>query len=204
MEVQRVFIDANILFSRTLRDWMFMLRIETQGQMFTLSTSEDALVEAQYSFRKEHPSAPGHSIARIRNLVAEFCDEIVADYRVIPNALLADKYDLHIHAAAKSVGAHILVTQDKGFLSLSKGKKDGLPYEVMNADDFFVLLYDSAPQFVTRVVKDQMVFWATKRETDSRDNSMTLKTALLNSNCPNFAERVSNHLQNLAGVTGGR
>jgi len=36
MEVQRVFLDANILCSKTLRDWFFMLRMETGGNMFTL------------------------------------------------------------------------------------------------------------------------------------------------------------------------
>lgn len=40
MEVQRVFLDANILFSKTLRDWFFMLRMETGGNMFTLIRSE--------------------------------------------------------------------------------------------------------------------------------------------------------------------
>lgn len=66
MEVQRVFLDANILLSKTLRDWFFMLRIETGGNMFTLITSEDALVEAQYSFRKHNPELSGHVVTNIR------------------------------------------------------------------------------------------------------------------------------------------
>lgn len=38
-------VDANVLFSKTLRDWLFLLRHETQGQMYTVLATEDIIAE---------------------------------------------------------------------------------------------------------------------------------------------------------------
>ena len=43
-------MDANVLYSRTLRDWMLMLRLEADG-MYVVLTTEDILTEVLYHFR---------------------------------------------------------------------------------------------------------------------------------------------------------
>lgn len=55
---QRVFVDANVFFSRTLTDWLFLLRFETEG-MFQVHTTEDVFAEVIYRMRKKNPTAPG-------------------------------------------------------------------------------------------------------------------------------------------------
>lgn len=200
MEIQRVFLDANILFSRTLRDWLFMLRMETKGSMFTLATSEDALVEAQYSLRKKNPNTSGRAITNIRKKTANFCDEIIEDYPGKAKGPFMDKYDLHIHSALLAAGSHILLTQDKGFLNLPAKQKDEVPYEILSPDDFLILIDDSASQFVSSVAKQQSTYWNKNRARSGSESVIGLETALRKSGCPRFAARVRKHLQNLSGA----
>jgi predicted nucleic acid-binding protein len=197
MEIQRIFLDANVIYSRTLRDWIFLLRIETQGRMFTVATSEDALVEAQHAYRKSNPGAQGSSVSGIREKVIEFCDEVVSDYPGLKTAPMSDKYDWHIHSAVLEMGSHILVTRDKGFLNLLEMEKEALPYEIHTPDELLVLIDDSAPQFVSRATKNQSEFWANH---DSESNIIGLEIALVQSGCPVFAARIRKHLQDLAGM----
>ncbi len=200
MEVQRVFLDANILFSKTLRDWFFMLRMETGGDMFTLITSEDALVEAQYSFRKRNPEVSGRAVTNIRKKTAEFCDDVIEDYPGKASGPFLDRYDLHIHSAALASGCHMLVTQDKGFLELPEEQKDGLEYEILSPDEFLILLDDSASQFVSSVTKKQSAYWVKSRSESKTRVAVNLETALRKGGCPNFAARVRRHMKDLAGA----
>ncbi len=200
MEVQRVFLDANILFSKTLRDWFFMLRMETGGNMFTLITSEDALVEAQYSFRKRNPEVSGRAVTSIRKKTAEFCDDVIEDYPGKASGPFLDRYDLHIHSAALASGCHMLITQDKGFLDLPEEQKDELAYEILSPDEFLILLDDSASQFVSSVAKKQSTYWVKNRSENKTPGGVRLETALRKSGCPSFATRVRHHMKDLAGA----
>lgn len=200
MEVQRVFIDANILFSKTLRDWFFLLRVETAGNMFTLITSEDALVEAQYSFRKRNPYVSGRLVTNIRKKTAEFCDDVIEDYPGKASGPFLDRYDLHIHSAAVAAGCHMLVTQDRGFLNLPEEHKDELAYEILSPDEFLLLVDDSASQFVSSVTSQQSSYWVKRRLDGEAICDISLDAALGKSGCPKFAARVRRHLKNLAGA----
>jgi len=58
---QRAFLDANVLYSRTLRDWIFLLRTETISPDAFLVLVDDSAAEAvlavtrkQYAFWSEH------------------------------------------------------------------------------------------------------------------------------------------------------
>lgn len=200
MEVQRVFLDANILFSKTLRDWFFMLRMETGGNMFTLITSEDALVEAQYTYRKRNPEVSGRVVTNIRKKTAEFCDDVIEDYPGKATGPFLDRYDLHIHSAALASGCHMLITQDRGFLELPEDQKDELAYEILSPDNFFLLINDSASQFVSSVTKQQSAYWVKRRTDGNVSRGMSLESALRKSGCPKFAARVRSHIKNLAGA----
>ena len=63
MKKQKVFVDANILFSKTLMDWLFFLREENSG-MFQLITTQDVFSEVLYNMRKNNPRAPGIRASR--------------------------------------------------------------------------------------------------------------------------------------------
>lgn len=43
--VTRVLVDANVLFSRTQRDWLFLLKLKSEGRIFTVSSTVDIIAE---------------------------------------------------------------------------------------------------------------------------------------------------------------
>lgn|GEM_PF-2957743 len=74
---QRVFVDANVLFGRTLYDWLFLLRIESRGGLFQLHTSWDVINEAGTRLRDEHPEWDGEEISSLMSKVQDIFDEII-------------------------------------------------------------------------------------------------------------------------------
>jgi hypothetical protein len=76
---QRVFVDANIFFSKTLLDWMFHLRQANEG-MFQLHSTEDVFAEVLANMRKEQPEAPGHRTRHRLELIRACVDEVVQDF----------------------------------------------------------------------------------------------------------------------------
>ncbi|WP_309886472.1 PIN domain-containing protein [Curtobacterium sp. 320] len=187
--LQRVFVDANVLCSRTLRDWTCLLRLRTDG-MFQLHTTEDVLAETIRTLRRKHPTLPGGAVTRLRAAVLGAVDELVEDFDATVAYGGSDPDDRHVHAAAEACRAHVLLTDDRGFAS-----DDAANYEVYRPDDFFVLVDDSAPAAVRDVVRQQTRYWASRPDEKRRG----LADALRDAGCPAFAARVESHLRVLAG-----
>lgn len=139
---QLVFLDANVIFSRVLRDWVLMLCASTRGEIFTLATSEDVLAEAVARLRDRYPAAPSGLVENLRDKVRDYVDEMVTGYPGGEVAWIADEGDWHVHHAALHCGAQILLTQDAGFAS------DETPYEAQSCDQLFCRIDDAAPAAV--------------------------------------------------------
>lgn len=182
---QRVFVDANVLFSKTLYDWLFLLRIESKGGMFQIHTSWDVINEAGARLRDEHPDWSGAGISSLMEKIQKIFDEIVKVYPGGQVEGIADEGDWHVHHAAEACHADILLTQDLGFDS------DDTHYEVYTCDEFFVEVEKSAPDVVQRVVEFQVPYWA-------KQGGKQLPDALRDAGCPNFAEVALKHIQKLA------
>jgi len=187
--IQRVFVDANVLYSRTLRDWLFLLRRETEG-MFQIHTTEDVLAETEYRLRRNNPTMAGGVITDLRKKITTSVDELVGDYDATIPYAGQDPDDRHVHAAAIASQAHILLTGDAGFIG-----SDDEPYEVFRCDEFFILIDDSASWLVERVTADQINYWNKKI-----GNRKTSAQALSDAGCPEFAKRVEKHAEKLSGV----
>ncbi|WP_270365746.1 hypothetical protein [Microbacterium algeriense] len=188
MRTPVAFVDANVLYSKTLRDWLFLLRIETGGGMFVLFSSEDSLEETLYHQRRNHHDAPGGYTKAIREKIREFLDDIVDEFPSIdfPGA---DKNDHHIHAAATSVNASYLIANDKGFQKIDQ---ELLTYEVHSADSFFMLVAANASGAVDRVISTQLAYFRDK------PGAKPLDVRLEAAGCPRFAECVRQHVKKLA------
>lgn len=191
MMIQRIFVDANILVSRTLMDWLFMLRQETGGGMFSIITSEDVLAEVEYRLRRINPEAPGRMIVQRRARIVQFVDEVLEDFDATATYSGADPNDRHVHAAALASNAHILLTDDNGFST-----DDSVSYELYSADNFFVLIDDSAPTCVQHVTAEQRAYWSSR-------GGRSVVDALRAAGCEQFANRVNQHFRTLAGVPSG-
>lgn len=182
---QLVFVDANVLYSRTTRDWLFMLRQQTEGSIFHLRTSWDVIYEAGARLRDHHPEADSNLITRFHTLVADYVDELVTDFPGGPVEGMADREDWHVHHAATQCGAAILLTDDRGFLS------DETLYEACTCDDFFLEVGKSTPEAVKKVASEQAAYWG-KREGKQPPE------ALRRAGCPQFADMVLDCLRELA------
>lgn len=194
MTVQRVFVDADVLFSRTLRDWLFHAVDVTHGGVFAAHTSEDVLNEALARLRDQNPTWDGAQIARIRAAVRTQFDEIVEDFDGSVPFPGSDPHDRHVHAAAMATGATMLLTNDGGFFDCA----DQLVYEPIRPDDFFVLLDDSVPHLVAEMTIRQVMYW------EKRHGSPKLSERLRAAGCPGFAARVEAKIAGLAGPRAAR
>lgn len=188
---QRVLVDANVLFSRTIRDWLFNLELAA-GTMFSTCTTEDIIAEVLHRTRKKRPAAPGGVIASLGTQIRRYSSEIITDFDCSVEYDGEDPDDLHVHAAAVTGQVDILLTMDHGFEALEK--RSTLPYSVYSADAFFSLIDDSSPSLVRKVTSEQRKFWA------ERPGSKGLVQALENAGCPDFADRVNGHLATEAGI----
>lgn len=178
-----VFVDANVWFSRTLRDWLGLLYVLPDDPPFVVHWSEDVLAELLYHLRKAHPAWPGHRISGIRDrLAGTFEAGRVESFEIDPTYRGRDVGDVHVHAAAVACGADVLLTFDvRDFV----WDANSSPYEVMHPDDFLVLVDDFCPEIVTAAVDEIVTYW-TRRGTSS-----DLVTALRKAACPQFADHVA-------------
>ncbi|GAA5202003.1 hypothetical protein [Microbacterium jejuense] len=73
----RVFVDADVLATRTPFCWLAMLRDETDGA-FRLHTSDDTLAAATEDWRSRHPHARS-AAARREDLLRAVLDDVTPD-----------------------------------------------------------------------------------------------------------------------------
>lgn len=187
--VTRVFVDADVLFSRTLRDWLFLIKLESGGGMYTVSTSLDVIAEATARYRDKNPTASGGVVARMFKLIQENIDEQVEEYTVDGSFVGDDLDDAHVDAAAKACGAGVLLTIDGGWHKMTRDQVDVLAYEPQHPDVFFCIVDNSSPEVVRKVVVQQMTYWRGKV------GASDLPTALRAAGCSEFAERVRRHIE---------
>ena len=181
--------DANVLFSRTIRDWLFLLSCE--GAVYTVHSTVDILSEVLANYRKQFPHASGEQVAAIDRTLRQNLHSIFSDY-VVSGSPVADVFDHHVHAAASQGRMMYLVTSDRDFLDLPDEVKDSLEYEVFSPDDFFCLVDDTQHLVVRQVSMSQLLYWS-GRASNGFD-SKSLPKALKDAGCPNFAERIQSTL----------
>lgn len=190
---QRIFVDSNVLASRTLRDWLFLLRTET-FRMFQLHTSFDVLMETVRVTRRRHPTADGRLASDLFLRLNDLLDEVLGDFDGSVDFAGPDVDDHHVHAAAMSSRADKLLTaNDRHF-----PEADDLPYEVYTPDEFLVLVDDSAPHHVRSVTRQQVDYWQRRRSGGTRVKP--LGQALVDAGCPDFGDRIVRHVKALSGV----
>lgn len=184
-----VFVDANVWYSRTLRDWFGMLYVTPDEPLFVVHGSEDVLAEVIRNLRKQHPTWAGSRISTIRDqLAGTFEAGRVIDFVVDGTYKGPDPHDAHVHAAAVACGADALVTCNVKDFTWDHDTAD---YELMHPDDFLVLVDDTTPGLVHEVVGRMCDYWVRAR------GEGDLTAALRGAGCPRFAERVLAHLHRM-------
>ena len=179
-----VFVDANVWFNRTLRDWVGVTYIQGDQPAFEERWSEDVLAELVHHLRKVHPDWEGGRIAAIREHIEQtFENGRVRDFTTATYTG-SDAGDAHVHGAAEACGATILLTSNVGDFPQA-------PYDTLTPDEFFTLLDDAAPDVVAAATFQMVEYWM--RTTKSADLPAMLRKA----ECHEFAARVRRHLISL-------
>jgi predicted nucleic acid-binding protein len=188
-----VLLDANVLYSRALRDWICLSALRCADNMFRIRWSEDILSEWMYNYRRKNPHLSDQSVGGMRRrLEAAFPSAMVTGYAVDPQtSAVKDKNDAHVHAAALAAGVDIVVSANVKDFSEDP---DDLDYEVWTPDDFLCLVDDSSPSAVQKVLSEQLEYWRAKRPGSVPD----LPLALEDANAAQFADRIRCHLKHFA------
>lgn len=184
----RVFVDSNVFYSRTLRDWLGLLYTRRENPVFQVFWTEDVVAEVIYHLRRRNPGWDGAHTRNVRDVIARtFEVGRVADFTVDGSYQGADPHDAHVHAAALACSADILLTCNTRDFSAGLDR-DILPYEVMGPDDFFTLIDDLAPDVVADAAHEDAKYWF------ERTGEAHPPEQLRGAQAPNFAERVRRHL----------
>lgn len=192
--MHRVFVDSNVLGSRTQYDWLFMLR--NACGMFAVVTSDDVLDEAYRVWRRKHPAAGSDLRAhRAAHFAANF-DEVVDSWEGGEAPTLKDEHDTHVHNAAKAANVNILLTNNVADF----GDPELLPYDLYTPDEFFVLINQNNPAAVREVTRAQAMYWHGRNQREQDKEPVKLADALRRAGCPTFAVEVEAHLKVLADV----
>lgn len=186
---QRILVDANVIVSKTQFDWLFHLRQLNPG-MFQTHSTYDIFAEALKALRRDIPTLPGHVIARRVEMIQDCVDEVLQDFSGELPFSGKDPDDYHVHAAAISARSDVILTGNDE--SDFTADPDSEPYEVITPDDFFMLVARSHPACVLPATASQFDYWRTKL------NSKPLDVAIVDADCPKFAEEVRTALRHIA------
>jgi len=100
-----------------------------------------------------------------------------------------DDGDYHAHAAAIASGADMILTNNSP--SDITTTPDEEPYEIITADEFFLLVHRSNPHCLPARTQRQFDYW-------SAQGKGQLDDALTRAGCPTFAAAVRRALQVIA------
>lgn len=179
--------DASVLFSRTLRDWILMIHLQSVQPLYYVYSTEDILAEVVANLRARRPMAAEGQIGGVRRRILESCgaERVIVDYQIDGDRDYRDPKDAHPHAAARAGGVDIIVTDNsKDVVAI-----DDDPYEVMTADEFLLLVDDSSPETVRAVTIEQYRYWV------GRGGGRPLPEQLRACSVPGFADRIARHLR---------
>ncbi len=181
----RVLVDANVLFSRTLRDWLVL--IELEGGPYKVCWTEDIMAEVVYRLRRQHPTWDGRTITGVRDRIVRALEGGRIEEYAVDGSFDGDPDDQHVHAAAVAGGVDVVLTADRGLVPPPGASAP--PYDVAHPDAFFLAVDDAVPDVVRRVVGRQAEYHA------RRAGDLDLVGCLQKAGCPRFGRRVARHLR---------
>lgn len=193
-----VFVDANVLHSRTLRDWMLLLSMH--GKSIAVVSSQDCIIEALASIRERNPHLDGGAIRQIGDSIKGALYDIIDDWPGGAIEGMPDEKDWHVVHAATHAQVEILVTDNmKDFTPVA----DTLSFDLYTPDQLFTLLAHNDPDAVDEVTRLQLAYWrkeANRRAMNGRPAPKRLGEALRDARAPEFANIIDQTLRTLADV----
>ena len=143
----RVVLDANVLFSFTLRDTL--LRAAEQG-LFQPHWSREILAEARRNLVATRHVSDEQAAGLFDAMADAFPSAMVSGYEPLIAGMMNDPKDRHVVAAAVKSGAQVIVTNNlRDFCELPDG------IEAQSADVFLCNVFDLAPELMLGLLAEQ-------------------------------------------------
>ncbi|MFD4439292.1 PIN domain-containing protein [Nocardia sp. NPDC058519] len=182
--------DANVLYSRTLRDWICLMANRSGPPLFHLRWTEDILAELVYHLRKNRPLFSDHQIGGVRDRVVSVAEHgRIRGYEIDPDLAYTDKYDAHLHAAAEHAGVEYVITDDRKYHDFAAANDDHLGYEVYTSDDFLMLVHRDSIATVREALLAQIEYH------HRLGKPFNLASRLEAAKAPNFAAAIREMMQ---------
>ncbi|WP_170297034.1 PIN domain-containing protein [Agromyces salentinus] len=193
-----VFVDANVLYSKTLRDWTLMLAQECNR--FAVVSSQDCVIEALANLREQIPAADGGVIRQIGKSIEGALHDIIDDWPGGEIEGMPDEKDWHVVHAATHAQVKILVTDNmKDFAPVA----ESLPFDLYTPDELFTLVAENDPQAVAAVTRRQVEYWTQMEQRHAnvgRPAPKRLGEALRDAGALEFADIIEDVLRELSGI----
>ncbi|MFJ7621387.1 MAG: putative nucleic acid-binding protein [Rhodococcus sp. (in: high G+C Gram-positive bacteria)] len=191
--VPGVLPDANIFYSRTLRDWICLFANRSGAPLFHLHWTEDVLAELLYHLRKRYPTYADEQIGGVRDRIIQVAPHgRIAGYEIVSDLEYTDEYDAHLHAAAEHGMIQYVVTHDDDFHKFAVSNDEHLGYEVYTADEFFMLVHRDSIATVREALLAQIAYHR------ARGKPFNLAARLDTAGAPNFAAVIRDMMQTRA------
>ncbi|WP_347977395.1 hypothetical protein [Microbacterium sp. ProA8] len=191
----RVFVDADVLASRTPYEWLGLLRDETDA--FQLHSSRAVMADAVRLWRSGDPAVREAAAPRRLALLTASLDEVVDGAGTDAEPGVGGRAGDSAVMDALASGAHVLLS-----VSARTGEdEDRLPFEICTPDEFLCLTDDAAPAAVREVARQRAAVREVARQRANEPEGARqranepLADALFAAGCPAFAERVASHLR---------
>ena len=179
----RVFLDANVIASKTLRDWLFKFSLLKPG-VLSLCTSDIVLEEALKAFAKRNPAVSPEIVDGLFERIREMFDHVVADEGSKEDVGGINKKDVHVHHAALRAEATHLTTSNLRDFQPHKPT----PYLLCSPDELLVTLSFLDPNGVKEVAESEATYWGGRKNIDPSVKSVP--DALSDAGAQHFSEIV--------------
>lgn len=154
----RVFLDANVIASKTLRDWLFKLSLLNPG-VLSLCSSDIVLEEALRTFAKRNPAVNPEIVDGLLERIRAMFDHVVAGEGSEEPVGGISKKDVPVHHAALRAEATHLTTSNLRDFQPHKP----IPYLLCSPDELLVTLSFLDPNGVKEVAESEATYWAGRK-----------------------------------------
>lgn len=179
----RVFLDANVLASKTLRDWILKLSLEAPF-LLALFSSAEVLVETRRVFMRRNPEVAPEVVARLIELISSVLSDVVYVKKPLTGVEAVNPGDVHVHwGAIRAEATHLVTSNLRDFPGAGVA-----PYLAISPDAFLMTILETSPASVEIVARDERSYWSAQADPALRVKS--LGQALRDAGCPAFAEEV--------------
>ncbi|WP_146070887.1 PIN domain-containing protein [Arthrobacter sp. B1805] len=188
-----VLLDETIYCQPLLRAWIASIFLEgdstSSAPLFVVKWTDKIMDGFVHRTMEADPSRSATSVNKVRqHLEGTFSFGRIKKYSDVKSPEPPAPVERHVHAAAIHGSVDYVVTMHCS----DSAERIDLSYEIYSADDFLVLLDDSATSTVHAVVEIELCrAHARAKAEDGVDLPLLLKEA----GAPEFSKRVRGHLQ---------